>query len=80
MIVITMEIWPGGDPVQRRPLGTCLIVNDGKSVDPTRGSYNYVLTGKVDTRKRRGRVEDFPRVRKDAWCLLSQVLGVAGKR
>lgn len=29
MIVVTIELWPGGDKEKRRPLGVLTITNDG---------------------------------------------------
>lgn len=72
MLVVKVEIWPYGDQLKARTLGTAKIANDG-SGDECTGNYNVVLSNAVRVWKR-GRVEGFPRKRLNAWDLLCRAL------
>lgn len=79
MIVVKMEMWPGGDEVRARPIATAVIFNDatGNSVI---GNYQYVIgrKGKYDPRSllsgrhvlRQGRITGFNRKARKAWELV----------
>ncbi len=69
MIVVTVELWPGGSNVGRKTLGRCIIANDGTGED-YRGNYTFTLSGKRGGTLRDGEVKAFPRRRKDVWSLL----------
>lgn len=43
MIVVKMELWPGGDESRMRPLGTIVITNDGTG-NAEVGNYRYTLS------------------------------------
>lgn len=77
MIKITAELWPGGDPKQRKTLGLCIIANDGTG-DTNKGNYVFSLTGKRGRELSNGKVQTFPRRRKDVWALLALVLKEVG--
>ena len=73
MIKITMELWPFGQELGKRHLGTAVIVNDATGTTST-GNYNIILSkagkGMEDAVWKRGRVEGFERKKKSAWDLL----------
>lgn len=65
MIVVKMELWPGGDESRMRPLGTVHIINDGTG-SVARGNYTVEAfhAGSYIKRKgvwKRGRVRGFLR-------------------
>ncbi len=66
MIVVRVELWPGGRASKSRELMRMHITNDGTASDGTgdssRGNYYVDLFRKGSHRVQRiGRVEDFPR-------------------
>lgn len=75
MLVITVELAPGGDMTSRRHLGTMLIVNDG-SGSATTGNYDVTLSkwGRPASIWKRGRVEGFPRQHQGAFDLMLRAL------
>lgn len=78
MIVVRMELWPGGDESRKRPLGVAFIVNDGTgTVD--RGSYAVMLSRMKDATEpwRLGRVRDWPRRTGSPWDLLVKACAAA---
>lgn len=72
MLIVTIELAPGGDMSKRETLGTAFIVNDGSGTAAT-GNYKIRLRGK---RKlwRTGIVLGFPRQRLGPWDLLYRAL------
>lgn len=81
MIVIRVELWPGGDPKRRRDLGSAVIHNVSGLADDS--AYEVqLLKGEHYAGKnagkpyRRGRVESFPRRDKrfGPWELLALAL------
>lgn len=72
MLVVRVELWPGGCEASKRVLCEGTIVNDG-SGNQTIGNYRVKLgrsphiEGKI---WKRGRVENFNRKRRGAWDLL----------
>ena len=75
MIVVTVEVWPGGDASKAEHVGTAEIDNDTTGT-LTVGNYNVVV-GKSAYFKcpwKRGRVEGFPRRRLGPWDLLYRAL------
>ena len=86
MIVVTVEMWPGGSEERKRVLGEARIIND-LSGDLLRGNY---YGGVVNGRRRSVRglkywrvfeVRGFPRRSLNVWDLLLRSLLVAvGKR
>jgi hypothetical protein len=81
MIVVRVELWPGGDPSKAVRLGTATIVNDGSGT-ASRGNY-FAAFGKRgstfrDLKQKRplriGRVVNFPRKQQNAWQLLGLAL------
>lgn len=81
MIVITVELWPGGSPERKELLGTGIIANDGTGT-ATRGNYRAVFSKRGDTVQdllkkkiwRAGGVSGFPRKQLTAWDLLGLAL------
>lgn len=74
MIVVKIELWPGGDPGRSIALHTAMIVNDATGT-PTRGNYYFTLSKRGGAKVyKKGRVEGFARKRETAWKLLYLVL------
>lgn len=74
MIVVTIELWPGGDRSRKELLGAATIANDGSGT-PTVGNYRYALGKRkgVGTWKE-GEIKGFPRKRLGGYDLLLRVL------
>jgi len=65
MVVVKIELHPGGDPEKARPLGLVVISNDGTGSDE-QGNYDVALahSGKYYGKKgvyKRGKVRGFRR-------------------
>lgn len=80
MIVVNVELWPGGDASRKRLLSRAVIGNDGTGSVGT-GNYNVWLgrVGVMELPHRRkpwkqGRVEGFPRARLNSWHLIYRAL------
>ena len=73
MIKVTMELYPFGQEIGKRHLGTAIIGNDATGTASI-GNYSITLSkagnGQEDSILKRGRVEGFKRKRKLAWDLL----------
>ena len=66
MVVVKIELWPGGDKRRRRPLGVLYITNDGSSESAAVGNYKVTAShaGKFFGKKgvfKQGRVLGFAR-------------------
>ena len=75
MIIVTVELAPGGDTSKKRHLGTAKIANDG-SGSLTAGNYVFTVSkwGRPMEMLKGGRVEGFPRKRLGPWDLLYRAL------
>lgn len=81
MIVIKVELWPGGFESLKQTLGTGVIFNDGTGTK-SRGNYvaKFIRRDVDPTRLARGDyksarstvVENFPRLTKNAWHLMTE--------
>jgi hypothetical protein len=75
MLVIKVEMWPGGDGMRRRELGRMKIANTGSSGDPKRGNYRVNLMRKGNkTVQRTCRVDNYPRLSYPVWELVRRAL------
>lgn len=78
MIVVTMELWPGGTEDRKRGLGVVVITNDGTGT-PEYGNYRYTIShagkffGKRKEPFKQGRVKGFSR-KLSPYRLLCRVL------
>lgn len=77
MIVVRIELWPGGREAEKREIGVARIANVGGT--ETVGDYDVRLLKSPEYAKnpglwRRGRVEGFPRKRLGPWDLLYRAL------
>lgn len=91
MIVIRVELWPGGDEDRATHLGTAVIANDGTGTRYI-GNYNVFLGkwGEEDpmrlvkvksARWKTGRVEGFQRLIRGPWDLMGSALSsMLGRR
>jgi len=80
MIVIKVEMWPGGDQKNAYPLGTAVIINTATGT-ATQGNYVAQVFSKNGRLIRKETVSDFPRKRLLVWDLLHRVLaGAFGSR
>lgn len=75
MLVVTVDLWPGGDSTKAQRLGRATLVNDGTG---TVGRGNYVaclfLAGAALTPWKRVEVCGFPRLTRNGWDLLFRAL------
>jgi hypothetical protein len=82
MIVVKIELWPGGDEGRKQDLGTAQIANAVTSTLATAGELgDYTIElhkgRKYSTRGgvwKAGRVNGFPRLRLGPWDLLFRAL------
>ena len=84
MIVVRVELWPGGYRNRMKHLGTMTIVNDGTG-SKTIGNYDVSLSGRNHDdpialhlhgkgRVYRGRVVGHPRLRMSMWRLIHKAV------
>lgn len=80
MIVVRIELWPGGSSIRKKHLGTAIIANDATG-NAYLGNYRVWFSkrgdDKLDFRSRawrKGEVIGFPRRRLGAWDLLYRAL------
>ena len=85
MVVVKLEIWPGGDELKMREIGRAHIANISNLADVS--DYSVILFGGIYGRLmsgiwRRGTVKGFDRKRRGAWDLLLLALEatVGGRR
>jgi hypothetical protein len=85
MIVIKVEMWPGGDQRKAYEFGRAVLINQEERTVATKGSrgdYFVRLWGGVSGKRvllsnrpwRQGFVRDFPRQQLGAWHLICQAL------
>jgi hypothetical protein len=84
MIVLKVEMWPGGDETRAIEFGRAYIANQVKTTVTSAGAlgdYSVELRGGVYNRLdllnrtwKRGSVTGFDRVRRGAWDLIYQAL------
>lgn len=78
MLVVTIELWPGGDATLKQTLGTARIGNTGDGT-PDIGEYRAAIRhenmGARDWK--RVKIAGFPRQKRNAWDLLFRVLRAA---
>jgi hypothetical protein len=73
MLVVRIELWPGGREDRKQTLATGTITNLGTG-SKTRGNYFADLRDAAGRPWRHGTVTNFPRKRLLAWDLLHRVL------
>lgn len=81
MIVVKIEMYPGGDKTKKYPLGVIIITNDGTGT-AKEGNYDVALShaGVYVNRKgiwKKGKVRGFPR-KLSPYHLLARALRAAG--
>lgn len=71
MVVVKIELWPGGNELAKRSLGFAEITKQSGSTKLV-GNYSVKLfeAGKQRRLWKTGVVEGFPRKRLGGWCLL----------
>ena len=78
MIVLKLELWPGGDRSRSKLLGLVTIVNDGSG---TVTSGNYLVTifkrNSVETVWKRFKLYNYPRKSANQWELVRRALQIA---
>jgi hypothetical protein len=80
MLVVKIELWPGGYEDKKRLLAMGTITNTG-SGSLTKGDYFVDLRDAAGRPWKHGSVTDFPRKRLLAWDLLCRALkNVVGER
>ena len=80
MIVVKVELWPGGDRKRAREIGRMTITNDGTSHSPRRGDYGVKLMRKGTTNRiqRQGDVKGHARQSYSVWVLVKKALDAVG--
>ena len=76
MIVVRVELWPGGNEVGKTLLGSMGIANDG-SGDASKSNYQFAITGrggKHHVGKGFGTIKGWARNRHHPWKLVKRVL------
>lgn len=68
-----MELWPGGDQRQARPLGCMEITNDGTG-SRYKGNYDVERKGRGGEVFQRGKVVGFLRTERSVWHLVRKAL------
>lgn len=84
MIVIKLEMWPGGYEANKYELGRAYLWNDGKGTT-ARGNYDGAIMRKGDARPphlagaitRTGQVRGYPRLSYTVWELIRRFLNDA---
>lgn len=81
MLRVTVQLLPGGDESKPETLGVAYIINDGTGTNTT-GYYKTAFSQRGGKRWwKKGSVDDFPRLQRNAWDLLYLALkGVVGER
>ena len=79
MLVVKIEMWPGGDEDRRREIGRMYIANKGFDVHPDhprRGDYvvRLMRRGAKNTVQRTAEVLDYPRESYSVWVLVKRAL------
>jgi hypothetical protein len=70
MVVVTVELWKGGDPARVVELGSATISNVSGAAKPTRGDYIAHFYGKRKKHLGSASVTGFPRKRLLGWDLV----------
>lgn len=75
MLVVKVELWPGGVEEEAETVGVMQIVND-KSGSYGRGDYDTRILkwGQVNESWKEGRIKDFPRAKLGHWDLVYRAL------
>lgn len=76
VLVVKIELWPGGDERRVKELGRLHIINRGDSPTPKRGNYtvNLMRRGTLQTVQRSGEVLNYARLAYPVWKLLRKAL------
>lgn len=77
MIIVKVELWPGGDEARAAELGRLQIANEGTHpAHPRRGDYMVRLMRKNSRRTvlRTANVKDYPRLSYPVWRLVRRAL------
>ena len=75
MIRIMVELCPFGEEIGKKPLGEGIIYNDLTGTKSS-GNYKFALRDKNKRVWKSGTVKDFPRLKKNVWYLLMEVLKI----
>jgi hypothetical protein len=77
MIVIRVELWPGGDRDRARSLGFASITNDGSGTDTSRNYDITVYSGGKPRKMKSGRLENWNSKKVSAWRTVLAALNKA---
>ena len=80
MLVVKIELWPGGDKSRCREIGRMHIINQGGTASAQRGNYAIRLMrkGTEDTVQKTAEVLDYPRLSYPVWVLVKRALEALG--
>jgi hypothetical protein len=82
LVVVKIELWPGGNPTNPKPLGTIYIANDGTGTS-TDGNYDVRLShsGRYIQKPgvwKRGKVTGYKRAKDSVYHLVKMALEAVG--
>lgn len=79
MVVVKIELWPGGYESHKKEIGRMTLTNRGDSDNPKRGNYDVRIMrrGSEKTVQREGEVLNYPRQAYSVWKLISRALASA---
>ena len=81
MLVIKIEFWNHGDPLQKEIIGEGRIIND-RSGNFEEGNYRYEFRSSFFNKElelwKKGEVKKFPRLNLNAWQLIKCCLNEKG--
>lgn len=87
MLVVTVELYPGGNAAKRKTLGTMVVDNIGVSAEGRRGNYRVRVYKKGEdllafrygkAPLRQGQVLDHARLSLPVWSLVAKALKAVG--
>jgi len=80
MLVVKVELWPGGDERRCQELGRMTITNQGGTASAKRGNYTIRLMrrGTSATVQQVAEVLDYPQLSNPVWVLVKRALEALG--
>lgn len=73
MIIVTVEMWPGGDKDEAYLLAVAVLTND-QTGSTTRGDYDCGLFLKSKRIWRKTHIAQYPRAKLNVWHLIKRML------
>jgi len=74
MIVVSIDMWPGGDEEEKYPLGKVLIVNQANHHEhPRKSNYVAQFFDKNGRSFKSKTLDSWPRLAKSIWMMMEEV-------